>query len=126
MRRSSKKVTERIKEVKTMSNKMNQAKALALAITVAASGFVLTPPSFADDDCSQACEQVFKEAQNLPSPDVQSIKDYLNRVTDAGQQCLQCATNQVQGQPATDNNQSNGSSGSSTSDSSSSDSQGTD
>jgi hypothetical protein len=109
-----------------MSNRMNQAKALALAITVAASGFVLTPPSLADDNCKQACEQVFKEAQNLPSPNAQSIKDYLNRVNDAGQQCLQCAIDQVQGQPATDNNQSNGSSGSSSGDSSSSDGQGRD
>ena len=102
-----------------MSNQMNQARALALAIAVAAYGFVLTPPSFADD-CTQACENVFTQARNLPSPNASSIKDYQNRVTDAVDQCLQCAADQSQGQPATDGNQSNGSSSSSSSDSSSS------
>lgn len=107
-----------------MSNKMNRAKALVLTITLAASGFALTLPAFADDNsCTQTCEQVFQQAQNLPSPNAESIKDYLNRVTDAGMQCLQCAADQIQGQPATDDNQSNGSSSSSSGDSSSSDGQ---
>jgi hypothetical protein len=110
-----------------MFNKVNRAKTLAIAFTVAVSGFVLTPVSLADDDCTQVCEQVYKEAQNLPSPDAKSIKDYLNRVVDAGGQCLQCGIDKIQGEPATDSNQSNGpstSSDSSSSDSSSSDDSG--
>ena len=78
-----------------MSNKVNRTKALVIAVTIAATAFVLTPASLADDACTQVCEQVYKEAQNLPSPDAQSIKDYLNRVVDAGGQCLQCGIDQV-------------------------------
>lgn len=88
------------------SNKLNRAKALALAVTVAA-GLVLTPASFADDDCSQDCEDVFQQAQDLPTANAKSIHDYLNRVVDSGMQYLQNGSDQILEQTPPDNGGSN-------------------
>ena len=98
-----------------MPNKVNRSKALILMVTVVVSGFVLTPTSLAaddDNDCTQVCNQVFTDAQKLPSPDWQSIKDYGSTLTKDIGNCLQCGVDKVT-QSAPDNSQSSSSSDSS-------------
>jgi len=82
-----------------MFTKMIRARALALAITVAASGFVLVTPTFADDDnsCTQVCSQTFTDAQKLPEPNADSIQKYLNQLNTDINQCIQCASDSIFG-----------------------------
>jgi hypothetical protein len=66
--------------------------ALSLALVLALSGTALADDDRSSKDgCTAACDKVFDEARRLPEPTPGSVRDYGNRVVDAGKECVSCA-----------------------------------
>jgi len=58
--------------------------------------------ALAGDDCKVACDRVFTEARQLPSPNASSLYNYGSRLNQALGGCLDCAIRGVTGPSGSD------------------------